>query len=104
MALVERLMHWDTEPIERYIPVHDFFAAVSEIITGRLTSAQVQTFLAMTAADLVDWNAIVALLPPAAQVANRSIFAHGIHSIFLLAEGRYPQYTTPTEVRLKLGI
>src|SRR3990170_185348 len=70
MALIERLTRDPSEPVGRWIPVHDFFAAAHEIVSGRLTSAQVQTALAMTAPDLVDWNALVALMPPANQAAN----------------------------------
>lgn len=104
MALVERLMDWQLTDESRRIPVHDFFAACQEIIAGRLTSAQVQTYLAMDAADLADWNAVVATIPPQNQTANRALWVNGMHSIFLLAEGRVPGYSTPAEVRLKLGI
>lgn len=34
MALIERLMHDSTEPNTRWIYVHDFFAAASEIERG----------------------------------------------------------------------
>src|SRR4030065_274174 len=104
MALVERLMHWNTEPENRYIPVHAFFAAITEVMAGRLTAAQVQTYLAMTAEDIVDWNAIVATMPVQAQAANRAPWGHKMHAVFLLAADRYPQYSTPEEVRTKLGI
>ena len=104
MALVERLMKWDTELDERHIPVHAFFAAITEVMAGRLTAAQVQSYLAMTPEDIADWNAIVATMPVQAQAANRALWATKMHAVFLLAEDRYPQYSTPAEVRTKLGI
>ena len=104
MALIERLTRDPSESVARWIPVHDFFAAAHEIVSGRLTSAQVKTALAMTAPDLVDWNALVALMPPANQAANRAIWVNGLHSCLMLAERRYPGYDTPAAVRAKLGI
>lgn len=104
MALVERLMHDPSEPDSRWIPVHQFFAAITELMSGQLTANQVQTFYNMTPADLVDWNAIVATMPPQSQAANRSLFMNRIHAVFLLAEDNIPLYSTPAEVRTRLGI
>jgi hypothetical protein len=103
MALIERLMHepFETDPA-RIIPVHSFFAATGELVQGALTSAQVQSFLNMTAADIVDWDALVALIPGAA--SGKALYIERIHGVFMLAEGRYPGYSTPAEVRSKLGI
>lgn len=103
MALVERLMHepFETDPT-RIIPVHSFFAAIGEVVQGALTSAQVQSFLNMTTADIVDWNALVALVPGAA--AGKALYIERLHGVFILAEGRYPGYDTPSGVRAKLGI
>ncbi len=102
MALIERLMHDSSEPESRFLPVHDFFAMASEIERGALTSAQVKTFLNMTAADIVDFDALVALVTGAA--ATRLSMIQRLHAVFLLAENRYPQYDTPANVRSKLGI
>lgn len=102
MALIERLMHDSSEPESRWIPVHDFFAAASEVERGALTSAQVQTALAMTAPDITDWNALVALVTGA--VAARLAVIQRMHAVFILAEGRYAGYNTPAAVRGKLGI
>jgi len=103
MALVERIMH-EEEPI---ITVHDFFAAQQEVIAGRLTVQNIKTFLAMDAAAEAEYDALIALAPvgtTALAIAQKSIYVNSLHSIFLLAEGRYPGYSTPAEVRLKLGI
>lgn len=102
MALIERLMHDTSEPTTRWIPVHDFFAAASEVERGALTSTKVKTFWAMTAPDIVDFDAMVALVTGAA--APRLAMIQRFHSVFILAEGRYPEYSTPAEVRGKLGI
>lgn len=102
MALIERLMHDSSEPSSRWIPVHDFFAAASEVERGALTSNQVQTALAMTAPDITDWNALVALVTGAA--AARLAVIQRMHAVFILAEGRYAGYDTPAAVRTKLGI
>ncbi len=102
MALIERLMHDSSEPTTRWIPVHDFFAAASEIERGALTSAQVKTALAMTAPDIADFDAMVALVTGAAAVKLAVI--QRIHAVFILAEGRWMGYDTPAAVRSKLGI
>lgn len=102
MALVERLMHDSSEPENRFISVHTFFAACSEVERGALTQNQVQVFLDMTAPDIVDWNAMVALVTGTA--TNRLAVIQRLHAVFLLAEHRIPGYDTPTNVRTKLGI
>lgn len=107
MALIERLMRDVSEPRERWIPVHDFFAACGEVMQGVLTQNQVQTFLNMTAADIVDWNALVATFPTgstATAIANKAMKIERMHGVFLLAERRYPGYDTPAAIRSKLGI
>lgn len=102
MALIERLMHDSSEPSSRWIPVHDFFAAASEVERGALTSNQVQTALAMTAPDITDWNALVALVTGAA--AARLAVIQRMHAVFILAESRWTGYDTAAAVRTKLGI
>ena len=105
MALVERLMGWTESDVK--IPVHDFFAAQSEVIAGRLTLAQVKTYLNMDAADQTEYNTLAATAPTgstAAAMANKALFIEKIHAVFVLAESRYPGYSTPAEVRSKLGI
>lgn len=102
MALIERLMHDTSEPESRWMPVHDFFAAASEVERGALTAAQVKTFFSMTAADIVDFDAMVALVTGAA--APRLAMIQRFHAVFILAESRRPGYDTPSAVRSKLGI
>jgi hypothetical protein len=104
MALVERLMG---DLGETKIPVHDFFAACSELLGGNLTVAQIKTFLEMDIPTQVEFDALVTLAPTgtnATAVANKSMYVNKMHAVFVLAESRYPQYSTPAEVRLKLGL
>lgn len=102
MALVERLMKDESEPESRWLSVHPFFAAASEVERGALTSAQVQNYLNMTAADITDWDALVALVTGTA--AARLAVIQRIHAVFILAQVRAPGYDTPSAVRSKLGI
>lgn len=103
MALVERLMGQE----EPKIPVHDFFAAAQEIIMGRLTTAQVKNALGLDVEAAAEFDAIAATAPTgstATALANKALWVHGMHSIFILAEGNYAGYNTPANVRSKLGI
>jgi hypothetical protein len=103
MALVERLMGLE----EPKIPVHDFFAAQQQVIKGNITVTQVKSFLNMDAACAAEYDALVALYPTgttAAAYFNKTQYIQDSHSVFLLAENRYPGYSTPAEVRAKLGI
>lgn len=102
MALVERLMRDSSELDSRWMEVHTFFAAASEIERGALTNTQVKNYYEMTAADIVDFDALVALVTGTA--ANRLAVIQRIHAVFLLAEVRAPNYDTPSNVRTKLGI
>lgn len=103
MALVERLMNIETPRI----PVHDFFAAQSELARGALTVAGIKTFLQMDAACAAEYDLLVASAPTGSTTANqlaRGFYIDKIHAVFMLAERRYPGYSTPAEVRAKLGI
>ena len=103
MALVERLMGLE----QPKIPVHTFFAAQSEVMAGRITAAQVKSFLGMNAAAQAEYDALVATAPTgstATATANKAIFIEKIHSVFILAEDGIPGYDTAVLVRTKLGI
>jgi len=102
MSLVERLMHQDTDA--RNMSVHEFFAAVTELLYGNLTAAQVQNHYAMTEDDLADWSALAAQIPDTNQTAARALYVEHLHAAFILAERRAPTYSTPAEVRARLGI
>jgi hypothetical protein len=123
MALIERLMGLaddgispapkeSEDPARCKIPVHAFFAAQGEIMAGRLTVAGVKTFLQMDTACAAEYDLLATTAPTgttAAAVAAKAIFIEKIHSIFILAEMRFvgnhvPGYSTPAEIRSRLGI
>jgi len=109
MALVERLMNVGTDntPANKRIPVHDFFAAQSEVARGALTVANVKTFLNMDAATATEYDLLIALAPTGNTTAarlGRLDYINQMHAVFILSEARYPQYSTPAEVRVKLGL
>ena len=103
MALVERLMGVEAPKI----PVHDFFAAAQEIISGRLTAAQVKTALGLDVAASTEFDQLAATAPVgtnATALAQKALWVESMHSVFILAEGEYAGYATPAQVRTKLGI
>jgi len=111
MALIERLIHRFEPDQIRHISAHSFFAAMNEIIAGRLTVAGVKTFLSMTAADSSEFDALIAKTPGTA--VGKAQYVNDVHSIFILANAVFrnqpgvigaPGYQTPAEVRTKLGI
>lgn len=104
MALIERLMHMDTEPESSWISVHQFFAGQMEVMMGYLTTSQVKSYYNMDAEDVADYDALVALCPAASKPGERALYIERVHSVFLLAETRVPGYETPANVRTKLGI
>lgn len=110
--LVERLMglNADGTPMDtpdqlaKKIGTHYFFAAIGEVVHGRLTAANVKTMFNMNANEQTELNALAALMPAASNQVGRALFIESIHGLFMLAEGRFPGYSTPAEVRAKLGI
>jgi len=112
MALIERLMGLADDGItpdpENKISVHAFFAAQSEVIAERLTLSNIKAFLEMDTACAAEYDALAATAPTgtiAKAIAEKALFIEKIHAIFILAEhGGIPGYSTPTEIRNKLGI
>lgn len=112
MALVDRL----TQHEEPWIPGHQFFAAINEVlfngvtINGNVingaTATEVRTYFGIAAND-PDWLALVALFPSGTTTAAliaRLVLAERIHGVIMLAQQRVPGYDTPANVRSKLGI
>lgn len=103
-ALIERLMGMDGVA---KIGVHTFFALNNERIHGRQTRQNVIDRLALTGADITEYDALAALAPSGSTAlaeAQKSLFLSSVHSILLLAEERIVGYSTPAEVRAKLGL
>jgi hypothetical protein len=112
VALIERLMRWghdrpDTEPPtfeppERWMTVHQFFAAAFEVAQGPRTAQEIKNYYNMTPADEVEFDIIVANAPSSA--AQLALYLESLHAVFMLAEERVPFYSTPAELRSRLGI
>lgn len=103
-ALVERIMGW---PGAEKISVHTFFALNHQRIEGVLTRQNVIDLLGLSGDDITEYDALAALAPTgstALNVAQKAMFLESVHSVFLLAEVRMTGYSTPTEVRAKLGL
>jgi hypothetical protein len=97
----------DDIPAQTKIAVHTFFAAQNELDRGQLTAAQIQNYLSMDATTITEYQALIALAPTgtnATAIANRARYINQIHSVFILAEDRAPLYSTPAEVRTRLGL
>ena len=113
MALIERLMHWggdnpeppedvDPEPDARHIDNHQFFAAVAEVAIGPRTGAQIKSFYAMTAGDIVDFDNLASLV--VGNDAAKALTLLQIQSVFILGETRVPNYSSPVEMRSRFSI
>ena len=103
MALIERLMGNPFEPDQdRKVSVHEFCSAMYEVAFGPRTLAQIKTYYAMDAADSAEADALAALVTGGDLAKFRRI--EEFHHVFILAEHRVTFYTTPAEVRARLGI
>ena len=103
-ALVERLMGW---PGFQKILVHEFYGLNNERIQGRQTRQNVIDALGLTGDDITEYDALVALAPTgstAIDIAQKSMYLYTIHAVFLLGETRPAGYSTPAELRAKLGL
>jgi hypothetical protein len=101
MALVERLMHLDPDPV-RHIAVHEFAAACYECLLGPRTVVQIKTYYVMDAEDAAEFDALVAKVNGTNAAKLQAIFS--FEQVFILAEQGVTFYQTPAEVRVRLGI
>jgi len=103
MALIERLMGQPFEPDhERRISVHEFCSAMYEVAFGPRTLAQIKTYYAMDAADELEADLLAALVVGGDLAKFRKV--EEFHHVLILAEHQATFYTTPTEVRARLGL
>ena len=100
-ALVERLMGM---PGFSKISVHTFYALNHQRIEGVLTRQNVIDLLGLAGDDITEYDALAPTGSTALNVAQKAMFLESVHSVFLLAEVRMAGYSTPTEVRAKLGL
>lgn len=101
MALIDRLMHFDPDDA-RNMSVHEFAAACFEVMEARRTVAQVKAYYAMDAADGVEFDALIAKVSGTDLAKFKTVFS--FEQVLILAEGHVTGYSTPTEVRQRLGI
>lgn len=104
MGLYERLMGVE----ENKIPVHQFQATLAEFGRGRLTGAQAQAVIAaisgapLTPAEVTEAQALIATVTGSntAKLARAAEIDH----VLMLAERKAPGYSTPAEVKARLGV
>lgn len=104
MALVERLMGEPFCPPEAKIPVHLLYASAHEVALGPRTSAQIKAYWVMDASDAAEWDTLAAQVASQTNDTAKLRKLEDFHVVFMLAEMRVTFYTTPAEVRSRLGI
>lgn len=111
MALYERLLGRDDNgaSVPGKIPVHQFQAVMAEFARGRMTGVQaraaVETIsgLPLTAGEATEANTLTATI--AGTAAVKLARAKEIDDVLLLGEiGGVVGYTTPTEIKTRLGV
>ncbi len=104
MGLVERLMKWEEpEPYEGYyMPVHHWYGIMGQLARGQITRQAVIDYFQMSAADITDFDNLIARYQTKTNDAQRALFISGVHEIFILSGqpgARFPGYDTPALVR-----
>ena len=98
MALADRLISDGPDKIG----VHQFMAAMAELIRGQVSRADVIAFFEMSGTDITQLDALIAK-GQAMSVAERFKYALELHDVLLLAEAGH-RYTTVGELRARLDI
>ena len=83
------------------------YTIIVELMDGRRTVQQIKDFFLMDTACAAEFDTLVATAPTGTTTAARLAkleFINKVHSITMIAERRAPTYSTPAEVRTKLGI
>jgi hypothetical protein len=115
MALYDRLLGVDDagQPVTGQIPIHQFQACAAEWAKGRITGAQAQSIItavsgsALTSAEQTEAQTLIDTVPTGGTTANqaaRALRMLEIDQVLLLADAGVPGYSTPTEVKAKLGV
>jgi len=117
--LVERLMNLapdgvspapdkTVDPVHSQITTHEWYSVNVEVLYGPRTVAEVKTFWQMNTAQQAEYDAIVALAPTGTTTVarlGRLEYIHRVHAVFMLGRGlKPPGYSTPAEIRARLGI
>lgn len=102
MALLDKLRgtpYGDLDnPAYVKLPVHQFWAALTEFAAGEVTKPQIVAFFNLDAADEADLDWLIGKYQAAAN-NKKEIFLHRIHDIFVLAEYDFPGYQTEAELQ-----
>lgn len=101
MPLIERLLGDDRIDHPK-IPVYYFAAAVGEWARGRTTRTQIIQTFGLRAEDEADLDALVAKVQ-GMSVEERFKYRTELLDVLALAEGGIA-YTTPAQIRARLGI
>ena len=121
MDLIERLCQVDPdepngEPQERHIALNPFCEGLFSILGGYHTVAQLKSFYAMTAEDIVEMDVLVARILDYSATSNtndRERAVHRVRGILCFWEqsgglgpgdpGYIPGYSTVADIRSKFG-
>lgn len=106
MALVERLMHDGSEPIERWIRTHEFFAFMLELARGGIQKPFIVNHYQLSPAEEAELDILINLTPWS--MPGRLFMSEIVHSMFLLTQfdsnyGATSGYDTPTSIRDKIS-
>lgn len=116
MPLIERILnvaddgvgHPPEYPAPGYrINSNAMYCMTVELMDGRVTPIQVKNHFSMDTACRSELDALIALAPTGTTTAARLAkleFVNKIHAVCKLAEFGTPGYSTPAELRSKLGL
>ncbi len=83
------------------IPVHQFWASLSELTDGKLTAAQVKTaFEIVDGTDLSEWNWLVTKYQAS---VDKKKFTETLHAIFMLAEYKLYGYDVKATLSTRIS-
>lgn len=110
MGLYERLMGLgdDLNGTSPKLPVHQFQATLAEYGRGRLTGAQAQAIVSslsgapLTPAEVSEAQTLLGTVTGSATAKLARVTE--IDHVLVLAESRAPGYSTPAEVKARLGV
>lgn len=98
MSLVNKLAGLNDEP---KLPVHYFYAALTELAAGEFTRAQIITMFGIEVSEEAELDAIIDGYTNAT-VARKQEYLEFIHRMFMLAEANAPGYITKADLDARL--
>lgn len=94
MDLYKRILK-EQEP---FIELHQFQAAIAEILRGKSTVATAQAYFKLNASELTEVQTLVARVQAAGMKSDE------VDQILILADTRYPGYDTVAALKARFGI